>query len=239
MRTHRIAKTIAAFAAPALLLAACGGDDGGSDDTGDSADSVYPGVTQQEVYQAMNAWGDGCEVFEDLQPLQDFLGVDEIVNGELVPNDPTAGEPPSCEGQFHLALDGEAGLGNASVQMALHPFETDQEATDYYTERVEGYQADRAEDDPEDYSDVSEGELAGDWSESFFWTGAYQVSGQQLDVFGRYGNWVITFFSSVDQDPGLEDGGDAYDFTLDEYVAYVTEEYLPGLKTTFDGKFEE
>lgn len=236
MRTHRIAKTIAAFAAPALLLTACGGEDGGSNDAGDSADSVYPGVTQLEVYEAMSVWGDGCEIFNDFQPLQDFLGVEEIATGALSPNDPAAGEPPSCMGQFHLALDGERNLGNADVQMTLRPFETDQEATDYYQERVEGYQGDKEDD--EETAEFSEGELAGEWSESYYWTGNDGFS-QTLDVYARYGNWVLTYFSGVGEDPGLEDGGDAYDFTLPEYVTYVTEEYLPGLKAEFDGKFEE
>ncbi|THV40795.1 hypothetical protein [Glycomyces buryatensis] len=234
MRTHRLVKTAAALGAAVLLLTGCnalgGGDDsngGNSDGGGDRAESVYPGVTQAEVYGAMTSWGTGCEIFEDLQPYQDYIGVEEVVEGGMVPNN--EGELPACRGQFHLP-----GSANARAQLTLLPFETDQEAADEYQSLVDGFEPG---DGGTEYTDVQEGELGGEWTESYFWSG-YTEFGQTVNSWGQQGNWVIEFFTYVDNDPGGEDAP-VYNFTLDEYAPFVTEEYLPGLNSEIAAKFEE
>ncbi|THV42577.1 hypothetical protein [Glycomyces buryatensis] len=237
----RVAGTAAAVAAALALASACStGTDPGADTSGSA---------ETGSLSSMSDWL-GCDVFADLEALQETLGV-TAVEGELQSdglNEGVDAEAAGCSGLFDLAAFSDTqgsfdyeSTGDAAIRAGLAPWAGEEEAAANFADRV-GVR----EDNPAglDYTDEQEGELGGEWDESLTVT-AETAHRTYVDVYGRYGSWVV--YVSVDylHDPGVGAYESApelypdssaeqlavYPFTTAQFTDWISQEYLPQVQS--------
>ncbi|WP_205324754.1 hypothetical protein [Glycomyces sp. YM15] len=241
-RSRRAPHSRGALAAAVLAVtlaatAACGGEAPATGDTPPGSLAV------------MSDW-DGCDVFADLAAIQDRLGVTAI-DGELQSDGLGEGidaEAAGCSGLFDLATFEDTqgtfeyrSTGDAAVRAGLAPWSTEAEAEANFSDRVDQ----RRRNLPGiDYLDEVEGALGGAWDESLTIT-AETEHRTYLDVYGRYGSWVV--YVSVDylHDPGVGAYESApefypdssaeqlavYPFTTAQFTDWLAQEHLPQIQT--------
>ncbi|MCC3765182.1 hypothetical protein K3N28_19165 [Glycomyces sp. TRM65418] len=232
-------RPVAAAALLAVLAstAACGDD------------APATGGTPSGSLSVMSAW-DGCDVFADLAAIQEYLGV-TAVDGALQSDGLGEGidaEAAGCSGLFDLASFEDTqgtfeyqATGDAAIRAGLAPWSTDAEAEANFADRVDV----RRQNLPGvDYLDQVEGELGGEWDESLTVT-AETEHRTYVDVYGRYGSWVV--YVSVDylHDPGVGAYESApefypdssaeemavYPFTTAQFTDWLAQEHLPQIQS--------
>ncbi|CAM3385855.1 hypothetical protein [Stackebrandtia soli] len=224
-----------------LLLTGCGGfSPPGSNGPGDEKKAPASHI----VFMAM----DGCFTLKDLQPVQDYLGVEAIRGDGLMSSDSTMQERPSCQGMFTVATftpefsdRGMPGDGDVSVAIDTE-YTADEAATDYQDMIDQLHEANAATS----FENVQEGEISGTWDESYYFTG--DSSGEQFFYgYARHDTWVLRVSLSIHHDPGIveyERAPDrypdssaaemaAYPFTKEELVSWLTTEYYPQTQSEF------
>ncbi|MFD0556156.1 hypothetical protein FB566_1388 [Stackebrandtia endophytica] len=231
----RLTAVGAVFGVVATLAAGCNGLGGGPSDDGDS-------VARTDPYVIVSLWK-GCDVLDDLNPIQQFLGVESVNEYGLMDSDPSLAERPSCQGQFimpaFLLNEGTESekqwAGNASLSVSITPKKTDDEASTDYQSMIDQLHGSGSE-----MQDAQEGELAGDWDESYLLAGDGGTN-YNIYAFARHENWWIRAIINVSPDPGRDeyerrpeaypgssaDEMAAYQFTMPELVDWVTNQYFP------------
>lgn len=217
-----------------LLLTGCGGNeppvpgengtnnpDGGGDSSGSSS------------YGVMAEW-DGCEALGDNQPFQDFMGIVDWGTDGLVSTDIPGGqdgEAFNCTAILatlpsYTSPGGREYAGSANIDVGVAPWESDSEATENFSERVD--QLNTALDTGgTEYANAQQGEIEGDWDESYYRTGNSDTS-FVFNAIVRKGDIVFYVFSDYTDDPGAQDGGDpVYSFTDADYADWVLNDYMP------------
>jgi len=231
-RKLTLIKGFAAIGAAGLLLAGCG--DGaptpGGNNGGDSTESSGSGS-----YSVMVDW-EGCEAFDDIQSLQDYMGVVDLGTSGLVTSKIGSGldgEAFSCGAMASLAsytyegsATGERDFpGSANLTVAAAPWDSEDEATENFQGRLDQL-ADSIETGGLDYTNQKEGELGGDWDESYFFAADTEV-GYQINAIGRKGDLIVYTFLDYTFDPALQfDADPVYPFTNEELVDWITNDYM-------------
>ena len=232
---------IAPLAAAAMLLAACGNGNGlpGSPN-GDGGGNGSTALT------AMGYW-DGCEALDDLQPLQDFLGVEEVNSGDGMTTSEIGegmdAESAGCQAMADLAtyvLDSEftefEHTGGAIMQAGLVPWDSEEEASENLEMRLD--QLEDAKHQGTEYTDEQEGELGGEWSESYYLAADIEYK-YTVNAYGRVDDWLVYLTLDVDDDPGVTGGEEAvYPFTEEELVDWVVNDYMTQLQDSIVAKAE-
>ncbi len=237
-RNLTLIKGFAALSAAGLLLTACGGNDlpvpGDGDNNG--GEDIEVGS-----YSVMMEW-EGCEALDDIQPLQDFMGITDLGSSGLVTSHIGAGldgEAFTCGAMASLpgpADDPERG-GDANPTVAGVPWDSPEEAAENYTGRVEQLK-EAIEVDGLDFGNVKEGELSGDWDESYFYTGNTDVT-YLVDAIARKGDLIVYVFLDYSEDPGVIRGEDpTYPFTNEELIDWVFNDYMPQIHADLLAKKE-
>ena len=232
-------RSLVVWGVAVVLLAGCGSD-GSTGSPGAAAGDGDVGG-HGDAHIVMSGWR-GCDVFDDLVPLQDFLGA--VGTGEygLSDSDPSAMERPSCQATLDLAtFVNDLGTstvettGEAVVSLSLTTMLSEDEAAADYRSAWDQMNSSDIE-----RTDVQEGSLDGDWDESYVFSGNREM---RFDIFvlARYEHWYLKFSLDVRHDPGraaferhpdLYPGGSAdamavYPFTSPELLEWVTDEYFP------------
>ncbi|WP_335991988.1 hypothetical protein [Glycomyces sp. MUSA5-2] len=228
---------LAVAGAAGLLLTGCGGNeppvpgengtnnpDGGGDSSGSSS------------YGVMAEW-DGCEALDDVQAVQDFMGVtDWGTNGIMSSDIPGGldGEAFNCGGAANLAVylmenevTGDKEIpGTANIDVGVAPWESDSEAAENFQERVDQLK-EAIETGGTEYSNVQEGEIEGDWDGSYYYAGASNT-GFNADAIAYKGDLVLYVFIDYTTDPAVQDGADpVYPFTDESIVDWMLNDYMP------------
>ncbi|GAB3649338.1 hypothetical protein GCM10028833_16870 [Glycomyces tarimensis] len=235
------ARTAAALAAALMLAAGCG--------SGQDSDGPEAGESVGGSLATMSGWL-GCEVFADLQPVQEYLGV-TAVDGQLQSDGIGEGidaEAAGCSGLFDLATFEDVQgtfeyrvTGDAAIRAGLAPWPTDEEAQANFEDRVDV----RRQNLPGiEFTDEHEGELGGAWDDSRSFS-AVTEHRHYIDAYGRSGSWVVYISIDYLHDPGVgayesapefypdssPEAMAVYPFTADQVVEWVTQEYLPALQS--------
>jgi hypothetical protein len=230
-RNLTLIKSLALAGAAGLLLAGCGGGDtppSGSTDGG--GDGSTGGTTAGSSFSVMEDW-EGCEAFDDLQPIQDYMGVVGLGSSGLVTSKIGAGldgEAFTCEAMADLAPYEDAGReypGNATITVGGVPWNSEDEATENFQSRVTQLK-DSIETDGTERTNVQEGELEGDWDESYLYTGQ-DTSHWYINAIGRKGDLVVYTFLYYTEDPGVMFGAEpTLPFTHEEIIPWVANDYM-------------
>lgn len=226
---------LAVAGAAGLLLTGCGGNeppvpgengtnnpDGGGDSSGSSS------------YGVMAEW-DGCEALDDIQAVHDFMGIVDWGTNGLTSSDIPGGldgEAFNCGATIatlpSYTKGGREFAGNANIDVGVAPWESDSEATENFSERVDQLKT-ALDTGGTEYANVQEGEIEGDWDESYYHAGNSSTA-FVFSAIVRKGDIVFYVFTDYSDDPGAEDGEPVYSFTDAEYTDWFLNEYMP---TTF------
>lgn len=233
---------LAALGGAVLLLAAgcnaLSGDDAGGDGT--------DGGSTDPLAEEMRAWPGGCEVLDNLQPIVDYMQIQEIDGGSLNNNawgEGMDGEALTCNGlvtvkTFELP-NGSTNERDGELWGGIVPWENEDQAKDSYTERtvddIEGLQ-----EQDSSLQVIEEIPLGSEWDE-----GKLIVMDREtqwsLNLVGRDGQWL--FFAEVNY--GHDDGealynenSDVMSGTLEDYAypfdddalqQWLVNEYAPSV----------
>jgi hypothetical protein len=229
----------AALLAAAPLLTGCGGPTppvpGANGDHNPDGPPVEIGS-----YSVMADWT-GCEVLDDLAPLKEFMGVTHWGDNGLTSLD----IPSGMDGEAYSCIAFLAGLpaytsvsdvtgtriweGTANIDVSVAPWDSPEEAEQNFTERVDQYLW-ALETGGTEYTDVTEGEIAGDWDQSYRYTGTSSTS-FVFRAIVRTGDLVFYIFIDYTHDPGVQhETGAVYPFTNEELTAWALDEYLPAVR---------
>ncbi|MCC3763917.1 hypothetical protein K3N28_12665 [Glycomyces sp. TRM65418] len=242
MRKATLLKTAAAAGVLGLLLTACGGGEtpeGGSTESGESN-----AATGEDVFPIMKDWK-GCDALDNLQPLQDYLGVEAIANGELINagiGEGIDGEAMTCSGMLDLAAYEHAeysDAGRAEVQMGIVPWENADIAAENYQQRLDMLE-DAQSSGGSEYLNETTGALSGTWDESYFQTSNESETGTtNINAYGRNGQWILYILLKVTPDPGLgAEDEPVYPHSEEELKTWVVEEYMPQTQSEILAKIE-
>ena len=242
--THKtmLLKVAASAGAAALLLTGCSGteDPSGSGDT--SAPKKGTGLVA-----VMEDWK-GCWALDDLQPLQDYLGVESIGANGLINaamGEGLDGEALTCSGSLNLATVtiGDEDLsvehtGHATVQMGVVPWESEEIAAENYAKRLGLHEFAKETEWGSDTEVDASGYIGGDWDENFYET-AIDDNNKYIYAYGRSGDWILYISLYVNHDPGLGSGQEAvYPFAEDDLVDWIVNEYMPQTQADILSKIE-
>lgn len=236
IRRGRGPTAIVALAAATLLaLVGCGGPEDyepGLVDDGIDTDS------EVGSYSVMAEW-DGCTALQDIQPVVDYMGIVGWGSLGLV----TAGIPGGLDGEafncgghaelpsYHLSnsvVERKELPGSGWIDVGVIPWDSDEEATESFAERVTMLQDSLATGGTE-YTNVLEGAFPepGDWDETYYYAGNTST-GYGFHAIARQGDLVLYVFIDYIQDFGTQmDDEPAYPFTDAELVAWVLGDYMP------------
>jgi hypothetical protein len=234
-RKLTLVKGLAAAGAAGLLLTGCGGNDPSLPPSDGSTGGSDGGGSGSSSYGVMAEW-DGCEALGDIQPIQEFMGVVDWGTNGLTSSDIPGGldgEAFNCTADYATlpayTSDGRQFAGHASIDIGVAPWESDAEATENFQVRVDQLN-EALETGGTEYTNVQQGEIEGDWDESFYY-GGNSETGYSLSAIARKGDIVFYAFIDPTDDPGTVDGGDpVYPFTDEELLTWVLGDYMP---TTF------
>lgn len=240
-RTTMLLKSAASAGAAALLLTGCSG----AEDPNDSINSSVP-EEGSGLVAVMEDWK-GCWALDDLQPLQDYLGVESIGGDGLIDaamGEGLDGEALTCSGSLNLATatigDDDLSVtdtGQATVQMGVVPWESKEIAAENYAERLQTLEENQASSGIE-HNNETTGELGGTWTESYY-EASEDDSNKYVYAFGRSDDWILYLHLSFNHDPGLSVDQEAvYPFTEDKLVDWVVNEYMPQTQTDILSKTE-
>jgi hypothetical protein len=231
-RNLTLIKSLAVVGAAGLLLAGCGGggDTPPSGSTDGGGDGSTGGTTAGSSFSVMEDW-EGCEALDDIQPIQDYMGVVDLGSSGLVTSKIGAGldgEAFTCAAMANLAPYEDAGReypGNANITVGGVPWNSEEEATENFQSRVTQL-SDSLENDGSGRTNLVKGELEGDWDESFLYTGQDTTS-WYINAIGRKGDLVVYTFINYTEDPGIMFGADpTLPFTHEEIIPWVANDYM-------------
>lgn len=231
-RNLTLIKSLAVAGAAGLLLAGCGGggDTPPSGSTDGGGDGSTGGTTAGSSLSVMEDW-EGCEAFDDLQPIQDYMAVSDLGSSGLVTSKIGAGvdgEAFTCEAMANIAPFEDAGRefpGNATITVGGVPWNSEDEATESFQSRVTQL-SDSLENDGSGRTNLVKGELEGDWDESFLYTGEDSTY-HYIRAIGRKGDLIVYTFIHYSADPGVQFGSDpTYPFTDEEIIPWVANDYM-------------
>lgn len=242
--THKtmLLKVAASAGAAALLLTGCSGTEDPSGSGGTSVPGKGTGLVA-----VMEDWK-GCWALDDLQPLQDYLGVESIGADGLIDaamGEGLDGEALTCSGSLNLATVtiGDEDLsvehtGHATVQMGVVPWESEEIAAESYAERLQWYEDAKVTGWGSNQTVDNSGTLGGDWDEAFYETSSDDTF-KFIDAYGRSGDWILYVSLSLTHDPGLGNGQEAaYPFAEDDLVDWIVNEYMPQTQADILSKIE-
>jgi hypothetical protein len=231
-RKLTLIKGFAALGAAGLLLTACGDNDlpvpGDGDNNG--GEDIEVGS-----YSVMLEW-EGCEALDDIQPVQDFMGVTDLgTSGLVTSNIPGGldGEAFNCGAMANLPAyhyEGSTGSkdipGDANIDVGVAPWDSPEEAADNFQSRVDQLK-ETLETGGTEFLNPQEGEIEGDWDQSYYFA-ADKSTGYQLNAIGLKGDLVQYVFIDYTTDPGVQmDAEPVYPFTNEEFVDWVLNDYMP------------
>lgn len=234
------ARLIALGGAVALFASGCNAISGGDDGEGSDGGETNP------LAEEMRSWPGGCEVLDNLQPLVDYMQIEEIGGGSLNNNawgEGMDGESTTCNGlvtvsSFELP-DGSTRTNDGELWGGITPWENDDQAKESYTERtVEDIEILKEQNSTLEVT--NEIALGSEWDEGVLLV-TQDETGNYLKLVGRDGQWL--FFTTVryaydngeeyfnehsDVLPGsLEDY--AYPFEDEALQQWLVEEYAPSV----------
>jgi hypothetical protein len=220
--------------AAAAVLAGCGGP---TPPVPGENGTINPDSTATVgSYSVMADW-DGCPALDDLAPIEEFMGVvDWGTNGLNSTGIPGGmdGEAFNCESFLatlpsHVTESTATGTrewpGSASVNIGVAPWDDEAEAEENFDVRVEQLQW-ALETGGTEYTNVTEGEFAGDWDQTYLHAGN-SSTGYVLSAIARQSDLVIYAFIDYVNDPGAMDGTPVYPFTDATLTDWVLNTYLP------------
>jgi hypothetical protein len=249
-RSEVLLKAVAAAGAAGLLLTGCSGDNdiptpGDGDGAGNGGDGSSDSG-EASALSIMEDW-EGCEALDDLQPLQEFLGAESVNSGDGMTTSRMGvgldAEAAGCQGQADLAtyvFEGEVTstetTGLAVIQAGVVPWDSEDEASENFQQRLE--QLEDAKHQGTEYTDEQEGELGGDWSESYYLAADIEYD-YTVNAYGRMDDWIVYLTMNVSDDPGVAEGDDpVYPFTNEELVDWVVNDYMTQLQSGILEKME-
>jgi hypothetical protein len=238
VRTTTMSKTIAAIGAAALLSTACS-DGPGSDLPPDGAGGDGDGTLDMS-YHVMRDWT-GCEALDDLNPVREYMGVTELRTDliDVAIGEGLDAEGATCSGLFSLASYesyGSATVGDASILAGVVPWTTEEEASQNLQDRLDVW-----EENPSGlaFSEEQEGELGGEWDESYYFGANGGSNRYYINAYGRYGTWIVYISLDFLHDPGLRSDADpVYPFSEEEILDWIANEYMPQTQADILEKIE-
>jgi hypothetical protein len=220
-------------------VAGCGAITGGSDDSAEAS----------PVSTEIKSW-DPCEVLDDLQPIVDFMQIEEInsADGQLTSamyGKGLDGQALTCFGLVIVSTfetyDGLESLNEGEISVGIIPWNTVEDAELSYAERT-GPDQERRANLSEYFEFTGEEELASpEWDEGKLFV-AQDNQSHYYDAYIRDGEWLlwVSIDFNIDNavphyeeviDMGLMDGPIenylAYEFTPEQLQQWLVDQYLP------------
>ncbi|MQM27405.1 hypothetical protein [Glycomyces albidus] len=236
-RNLTLIKGLAAAGAAGLLLTGCGGNDPTMPPDGGATGDSDGGGSGSSSYSVMAEW-EGCEALDDIQPIQEFMGIQDWGTNGLKSSDIPSGldgEAFNCGADMATVavytseseVTGNRDYpGTSTIDIGVAPWESDAEATENFQSRVDQL-TEALETGGTEYSNVQEGEIEGDWDESFYFAGN-SATGYSLSAIVRKADIVFYAFIDYTTDPAVEhDSEPIYPFTDEEFRTWVIGEYMP------------
>ncbi|RRR99457.1 hypothetical protein [Glycomyces terrestris] len=234
-------RLVALGGAVLLLASGCNALSGG-DSSGDGTD----GGTTDPLAEEMRSWPGGCDVLDNLQPIVDYMQIQEIDGGALNNNawgEGMDGEALTCNGlvtvkSFELA-DGTISENDGELWGGIVPWENEDQAKASYTQRtVDDIEGLKEQDST--LQVIEEIPLGDEWDEGklivmdreFEWA---------LTLIGRQGQWLFYAEVNYNHDTGEElynENSDilpgseedyAYPFDDAALQQWLVEEYAPSV----------
>ncbi|MEU5874128.1 hypothetical protein AB0A73_21550 [Glycomyces sp. NPDC047369] len=194
-------------------------------------------------YAIMAEW-DGCTALDDIASVEAFMGITAWGTNGLLSTDIPGGMDgeafnctayvatlPAYEHRSDVTGD-RTFAGQANVDVGVAPWDSDAEASENFTERVE--QLDWALDSGgTEYANVLNGEFpvasASNWDETYYHGGNSSTS-YVLSVIARQGDVVLYVFADYTDDPAVMMRADpVYPFTDASFTAWIIGDYLPAV----------
>lgn len=234
------ARLIAFGGAVAMLASGCSALSSG--DSGDNAESSETNPLAEE----MRAWPGGCEVLDDLQPIVDYMHIEEIDGGALNNNawgQGMDGEALSCNGlvtvkTFELP-NGSTTENDGELWGAVVPWENEEQAKENYTQRT-GADIEGLQEQNSSLEIIEEIPVGSEWDE-----GKLLVMDSEaewaLTLIARDGQWLFYAEVNYNHDTGEEffnENSDvlpgsvedyAYPFDDEELQQWLANEYAPAV----------
>jgi hypothetical protein len=222
-----------------LALAGCGALTGDSGDD-DSAEA-------SPVSAEIKSW-DPCEVLDDLQPIVDFMHIEEInsADGQLTSamyGEGLDGQALTCFGlviasTFETVYD-ETKLNEGEISVGIIPWDTVEDAELSYEERT-GPDQERRADQSEYFEFTGEEELtSSEWDEGKLFV-AQDNQSHYYDAYIRDGEWLLWVSIDFNIDNAIEyyeanehrlegslEDHLSYEFTPEELQQWLIDEYVP------------
>jgi len=234
-RNLTLIRGLAVAGAAGLLLTGCGGNEPPVPGENGTNNPDGGGSSGSSSYGVMAEW-DGCEALGDNAAFQEFMGLQDWGANGLQSSDIPGGvdgEAFNCTANMATVAvytkQGRDFTGDANIDVGVAPWESDSEATENFGERVDQLKT-ALETGGTEYADVQEGEIEGDWDESYYHVGTSSTR-FVFSAIVRTGDIVFYVFTDYTNDPAAADGADpVYPFTDADYSDWVLSDYMP---TTF------
>lgn len=222
------ARLVALGGAVAMFAAGCGamgGNDDGDDPTSGESEA-------NPLAEEMRAWPGGCDVLDNLQPIVDYMQIEEIDGGSLNNNawgEGMDGEALTCNGLVTVStwerIDGSVNENDGELWGGIVPWENEDQAKESYV--------DRTQDDVEDLQSqdsslevVNTIELGSEWDEGQLIAMQNERGNHSLLMVGRDGQWL--FFAEVN-----------YSVDTGEQIYSERSDQLPGTIEDYAYPFED
>jgi hypothetical protein len=225
-----------------LALTGCNAITGDSSDDGDSAEA-------SPVSAEIKSW-DPCEVLGDLQPIVDFMQIEEInsADGQLTSamyGEGLDGQALTCFGLVIVSTfetyGGTETPNEGELSVGIIPWDTVEDAELSYEERT-GPDQERRTEQSDSFEFTGEEELtSSEWDEGKLFV-AQDSQSHYYDAYIRDGEWLVwvSIDFNIDNavahyqeaiDLGLVEGSAedyrSYQFTPEELQQWLVDEYIP------------